>query len=145
MILTTVRPVARGRPIRRDDRDRDDRDRGSAVVDFVLVGAVVTLLAMSIVQLAVILHVRNTLLDAASSGARYGSLADRTAAEGRQRAHDLVASTLGEDYAGSVTAQEGRDAGRRTLRVTITAPMPVLGLVGPSGLLQVEGHAGAAP
>ncbi|OMH27103.1 pilus assembly protein TadE [Tersicoccus phoenicis] len=125
--------------------DGDDRDRGSAVVDFVLVGAVLTLLAMSIVQLAVVLHVRNTLLDAASSGARYGALADRTAADGRERAYDLVSSTLGPDYAGSVTVAEGRDGGRRTLRVEISAPMPVLGLIGPAGMLRVQGHASAAP
>lgn len=122
----------------------DDGERGSAVVDFVLVGAVLTLLAMSIVQLAVILHVRNTLIDAASSGARYGSLADRTAADGQQRAHDLVVSSLGAGYAGSVTVEEGRDGGRRTLRVQITAPVPVLGLIGPSGALQVQGHASAS-
>ncbi|OMH35198.1 TadE/TadG family type IV pilus assembly protein [Tersicoccus sp. Bi-70] len=122
-----------------------DGERGSAVVDFVLVGAVLTLLAMSIVQLAVIVHVRNTLLDAASSGARYGSLADRTATEGQERARDLVLSSLGPDYAGSVQADESRDGGRRTLRVVITAPMPVLGLIGPSGLLEVQGHASAGP
>ncbi|MEH0111002.1 TadE family protein [Tersicoccus sp. MR15.9] len=126
-------------------RQREDAERGSAVVDFVLVGAVLTLLAMSIVQLAVILHVRNTLIDAASSGARYGALADRTAGEGQERARELVQSTLGADYAGSVTAEETRDGGRRTLTIVISAPMPVLGLIGPSGSLRVQGHASAGP
>ena len=46
-------------------------------MDFVLIGALLTLLFLAIVQLTLILHVRNTLIDAAASGARYGTLADR--------------------------------------------------------------------
>nr|WP_231716034.1 TadE family protein [Arthrobacter zhangbolii] len=53
-------------------------ERGSAVVDFVLVGALVGLVFMAVIQLALVLHVRNTLIDAAATGDRYGTLADRS-------------------------------------------------------------------
>lgn len=43
-----------------------------------LIGALTTVLFAGVVQLAVALHVRATLVDCAAEGARYGSLADRT-------------------------------------------------------------------
>jgi len=56
-------------------------ERGAAVVDFVMVGALTTVFFLAVVQLALVLHVRNTLIDAAASGARYGTLADRGAGD----------------------------------------------------------------
>ena len=38
------------------------------MVDFVLVSGLLTLLFLGVVQLTLILHVRNSLIDAASSG-----------------------------------------------------------------------------
>ena len=72
--------------------DGPERERGSAVVDFVLVGALLTMFFLAIIQLALVLHVRNTLIDAAASGARYGTLADRSAADARQRTGELIAT-----------------------------------------------------
>ncbi len=68
-------------------------ERGSAVVDFVLVGALSPFF-LGIVQLALVLHVRNTLIDAAASGARYGTLADRTTADARERTTQLIGVAL---------------------------------------------------
>jgi Flp pilus assembly protein TadG len=51
-------------------------DRGSAVVGFVLVGALLTILTLSVIRLGLALLVRNTVQDAASEGARYAALAD---------------------------------------------------------------------
>ena len=45
-------------------------DRGSAVVDFVLVMVVLVPLVLGIAQVGLVLHVRNTLTAAASDGAR---------------------------------------------------------------------------
>ena len=45
------------------------------MVDFVLVLVVVVPLFLGIVQLALVLHVRNTLTSAASEGARYAATA----------------------------------------------------------------------
>ena len=44
-----------------------------------------TLLATGVLQLAVVLHVRATLVDCASEGARLGALADRSPADGAAR------------------------------------------------------------
>lgn len=114
---------------------------GSAVVDFVLVGALVTVIFMSLIQLALAQHVRNTVADAASSAARYGALGDRTAADAQERARLLVASALGPGYAQDVQAAvESRD-GLNVLTVSISAPLPLIGLFGPAHTLEMTGHA----
>jgi len=116
-------------------------ERGSAIVDFVLVGALLTLFFMSIVQLMLVLHVRNTLVDAASSGARYGALSDRTSLDARARTAELIGAALSGDFARDVTSTEITIDGIRTLEVTVRAPLPVVGLIGPAQTLEVKGHA----
>ncbi|MDR6988945.1 Flp pilus assembly protein TadG [Paenarthrobacter nitroguajacolicus] len=116
-------------------------ERGSAVVDFVLVGALLTLFFMAIVQLTLVLHVRNTLIDAAASGAGYGALADRTAADARARTAELIRTSLNSEFSGDIVSADVIVDGIPTLEVTVKAPLPVVGLIGPSGLLEVKGHA----
>ena len=53
------------------------------------VGAVLTVLMMSLVQLALALHVRNTLIDAAAEGTRFEALGDPAVLLG-----DRIASVL---------------------------------------------------
>ena len=84
-------------------------DAGSAIVDFALVGGLVTVLFVAVLQLTIVLHVRNTLVDSAGEGARYGALAGHEPADGAQRARDLIAQSLSSAYAQGVTA------GRTTL------------------------------
>ena len=120
-------------------------ERGSAVVDFALVGALLTLLFLSVVQLGLLVHVRNTLVDCAAEGARYGARADRTPADAVERTRALVASELSPRYAGRVgnrisAGQVDRD-GAVAVEVRMTAPLPLVGLAGPSGSLSVSGHA----
>jgi len=43
----------------------DDRERGSAVVDFVLVGVLVVALLLAVLQVAVYVHVRNVVVASA--------------------------------------------------------------------------------
>ncbi|UKA52059.1 pilus assembly protein [Arthrobacter sp. FW305-123] len=117
------------------------KEQGSAVVDFVLVGALLTLFFMSVVQLMLVLHVRNTLIDAAASGARYGSLSDRTFADARTRTAELIAGALNSEFSRDVTSTEVTIEGIRTLEVTVRAPLPVVGLIGPRETLEVKGHA----
>lgn len=123
----------------------DERERGSAVVDFVLVGTLVTLFFLAIIQLALILHVRNTLIDAAASGARYGTLADRSAADARDRSAQLIGMALNPEFARDVSTTETTYQGIRTLQVTVRAPLPVIGLIGPRDVLEVKGHAAFQP
>lgn len=116
-------------------------DSGSAVVGFVLVSLLTTVVFLGVLQLALVLHVRTTLVDCAAEGARYGALADRTPADGAARARELVTVSLSprlaEHVEGSRTVLNGLDV----VRVEIIAPLPVLGVLGPAGLLRVDGHA----
>lgn len=114
---------------------------GAAVVDFVAVGALLTLLFLGIVQLTTVLHVRNTLTDCASEGARYGAFADRSPADGAQRTRDLIGVSLSPRYAGDVTARTTttRD-GVDVVEVTVRAPLPVIGLLGVGQSISVSGH-----
>ncbi|WP_311212709.1 MULTISPECIES: pilus assembly protein [unclassified Arthrobacter] len=130
-----------GSRLRTNQRRSVSDECGSAVVDFVLVGALLTLFFMAIVQLTLVLHVRNTLIDAAASGARYGALADRTPADARARTAELIHSALNGDFSGDIACSDVIVDGVRTLEVTVKAPMPVVGLLGPRGLLEVKGHA----
>ncbi len=50
-----------------------------------MVAALLALLFVLTLQLAVLVHVRNTLIDAASTGARFGALDDRSAEDGVAR------------------------------------------------------------
>ncbi|MDR6506484.1 Flp pilus assembly protein TadG [Arthrobacter oryzae] len=121
------------------------RERGSAVVDFVLVGSLLTMFFLAVIQLTLVLHVRNTLIDAAASGARYGTLADRNAADARDRTVELIATALNSDFAKDVTITEVTFQGIRALEVTVRAPLPVIGLIGPREALEVKGHAAIQP
>lgn len=120
---------------------RPPADEGSAVVDFALVGALATVLLVGLLQLAMVLHVRNTLIDCAGEGARYGALADRTPADGAARTRLLIGQDLSARYAGDVEAGQEVVDGLDTVVVRIRAPLPVLGLLGAGRVLEVSGHA----
>ncbi len=117
------------------------RDEGSAPAEFVLVGALLTVLTLSVMQLGLALHVRNTVTDAAAEGARYGALADSTLADGAARTQQLIAAALGPGYATDVTAATATHLGHPAAVVTVRAPLPLLGLIGWDGGLEVSGHA----
>ena len=116
-------------------------DSGSAVVEFVFVGALLTVLTLSVIQLGVALLIRNTIQDAASEGARYGALADNTASDGVTRTRQLIAAAIGPDYAKDVTIAPGSYKGFPAYIVTVNAPLPVFGLIGIPRGLEVHGHA----
>lgn len=120
-------------------------ERGSAVVDFVLVGGLLTMFFMAVIQLTLTLHVRNTLIDAAASGARYGTLADRNASDAEARTRSLIGMALNEGFAEHISTQEVNVRGMRTLEVTVRSPLPVIGLIGPRDMLEVKGHAAVQP
>ncbi len=120
---------------------RASDDSGSAAAEFVLVGALLTVLTLSVIQLGLALHIRNTVLDAAAEGARFGALADTDLADGVARARDLITAAIGESYALDVTATTGTYLGHPASIVTVRAPLPLIGLVGIERGLEVSGHA----
>ena len=115
-------------------------DRGSAPAEFALVGSLLTLLTVSVLQLGLALHVRNTVTDAAAEGARVAALAGATPEEGADRTRALLAAALG-DYPVVVEVGAADWAGLPVVEVRVTAPLPVLGLVGIERGLVVTGHA----
>ncbi len=96
---------------------------------------------IAIVQLTLVLHVRNTLIDAAASGARYGTLADRDPQDAVVRTEELIRGSLADAYGSDVAVGESTAGGVRTLEVVVRAPLPVIGLIGPAGMMEVRGHA----
>ncbi|MCR6711603.1 MAG: pilus assembly protein [Demequina sp.] len=114
-------------------------DEGSAVVEFVLVGALLVILAAGLFQLTLTLHVRNILLSSASEGAHVGALADLSPSDGAARASQLASAALGGlDVAAEARSVESGDG--ELVEVTLTAPVPVLGMFG-VGSMTVTAHA----
>lgn len=116
-------------------------DDGSAVAEFVMVGGLLTVLTLSVIQLGLVLHIRNTVLDAAAEGARYAALAGSGLPDGVERTRDLITTAIGGAYAHNVTASYGNYLGHPAAAITVHAPLPLIGLVGIDGGLEVTGHA----
>jgi len=120
-------------------------DRGSAPVEFVLVSVLLTLVALSVLQVAFALHVRTTLIDAAAEGARWGALADSSLEAGVERSRDLITAALGESYAQSISAGTGAYGGHPVVIVTVRSPLPLMGMIGIDDTLEVSGRAALEP
>ncbi|MEZ5190556.1 MAG: TadE/TadG family type IV pilus assembly protein [Schumannella sp.] len=116
-------------------------ERGSAVAEFVLVGALLTALTLAVLQLGLALHVRNTVLDAAAEGARFAALADNTPADGVARCRELIAAAIGDGYADDVGVSLGDWRGHPAVTITVRTTLPVIGLLGVAEALEVSGHA----
>jgi hypothetical protein len=115
--------------------------RGAAVVDFVLVLGLLVPLVLGVLQVALVLFVRNTLASAASEGARYAATADHGPAEGIARTREQLAGVLSERYAAGIRARPTSIDGAPAIAITIHAEIPALGLGGPALGLDVTGHA----
>ena len=116
-------------------------DRGSAIAEFTMVGALLTVLTLSVLQLGLALHIRNTVQDAAAEGARYGALADNVPSDGVRRTTQLIELAIADDYAQNVTVHEGSWMGHPAVTITVRTRLPLFGLVGIDGVLEVSGHA----
>lgn len=116
-------------------------ERGAAVVDFVLVMVVLIPLVLGILQVALVLHVRNTLTAAASDGARQAATADRSPADGAAYTRSQISGILAGKFARGVSAHETSIDGAAAVEVTVRAEVPPLGLWGPAVEVVVHGHA----
>jgi Flp pilus assembly protein TadG len=116
-------------------------DEGSAVVEFTLVGVLLTLLTLGVIQLGLALHVRNTVHDAAAEGARFAALADNGPTDGLARTRQLITEAIGAEYATDVSVGTGEWMGHPAVTVTVRTTLPVVGLLGVGGGLEVSGHA----
>jgi len=115
-------------------------DRGSAPVEFVLVAPLVLVIALAVVQLALAMHIRTTLVAAAAEGARVAAAADRGPHDGVVKTREVLADNLAGSVVDSVTAYSERRGGVVVVSVEIRGRLPLFGLLGPD-TLEVTGHA----
>ena len=116
-------------------------ESGSAVVDCVMVGALVIVVFVALLQVALGVYARNVLTDAAGDGARRAALVGGTEAEARRRVQTLSDAALRRGYVDTVTVSRVPSGDLTIVQVTVKAPCPVLGLLGPGGTLTVTGRA----
>lgn len=111
------------------------------MAEFTLVTVLLVILVLGIAQFALAVHVRNTLVACAAEGARLAANADRGPAEGVAHARSLIADSLSPRFATQVSGGYVTVDGVGMVRVDVQAPLPLVGLAGPSRQLQVSGHA----
>nr|WP_281286120.1 TadE family protein [Lapillicoccus jejuensis] len=112
------------------------------MAEFAMVSVLVVVIGMGVLQLALVLHVRNTLVSCASEGALLGARLGAQPGEGAARTRDLAQRSLAAAYSQDVTQTTVTTPdGVQVVEVTVVAPLPVLGLLGPSGSLTVHGRA----
>jgi Flp pilus assembly protein TadG len=75
-------------------------DRGSSVVEFVLVSTLLLLLLFGVMQAGLYLYARNVAAAAAADGARYAASAGMPADAGSERSTGLIGSALHRASAG---------------------------------------------
>lgn len=125
------RPAARpGRALRADD--------GAAVAEFPLVAVLIIVIALGVVQAALIMHTRNSLTDAAVQGAHHASLVGSEPEDGARRAEQMITDRFGSGLEARAAASQDETG---IIRVQVTATLPLVGLFGPSAGLSVEGRA----
>jgi hypothetical protein len=116
-------------------------ERGSAVVDFVLVSMLVVPLFLGLLQLGLFLYVKNTVTAAASEGAAYAAVLNRQPSDGEAHTRDLIGGVVRDGLIDSVQGQSVEVDGQPVVRIVVDAHMPPLGLWGPGIGFSVEGHA----
>jgi hypothetical protein len=116
-------------------------EAGSAVVDFVLVSVLVSVLFLAVFQVGLALYVRNTIVSCASEGARLGARAGADPGEGAARTRELIDASLSARFAQDVSAQVMDAGGVQVVSVRVRAPLPVLGPFGPDSGFDLVGRA----
>jgi hypothetical protein len=103
--------------------------------------AVLVPLVLGLVQVALVLHVRNTLTAAATEGARYAAAVDRRPQDGVARTRAQIAGALPARFADEVDGADVVVAGVPAVEITVRASVPPRGLWGPGVEIEVAGHA----
>lgn len=107
-----------------------------------MVAALLLFVALAVLQIAIALYVRNTLIASASEGARFGARADAAPSDGVARTETLITSALNPSFATDISARTTTTpAGVRVVVVTVVAPLPLFGPLGPGDGFNVQGRA----
>ncbi len=115
--------------------------RGAAVVDFVLILTLLIPLFLGILQVSLVLFVRNTLASAAAEGARYAATSDHGLPDGVDRTREQLSGVISARYADDIRATTVMLDGAPAIEVSVHVTVPALGLGGPGITLTVRGHA----
>lgn len=102
---------------------------GAAVVEFVMVSALVMGLLLAVLQVAVYVHARNVVAASAQEGARFAANADVDSGAGAARTLEIVRSSLGESTADGLvcsSAEEVDTTGLVLVVVQCTGAVPAL-------------------
>lgn len=110
-------------------------------MEFTLVSIVLVTLFLAVLQLGLLIHVRNTLVACAAEGARYAANADRGLADGEARTRMLIAEALSAGLAQQVRSRQVLADGVQVVEVEVVATLPLFGLLGFERGLTVTGHA----
>lgn len=102
-------------------------ERGSAVVEFAGVGALVTFAALGVMQVGVIAHVRSVVIDSAIAGAAYAGLADSSLSAGVARTRELVSAGIAGDLVTDVSAATAMIYGKPAVTITVKFHVPTVG------------------
>lgn len=106
-----------------------------------MVAILVVTIAVGVLQLALVLYVRNALISSAAEGARVAARAGANLDDGTARTRQLITDQLSAGYASDVRAGRSVADGVRVVEVTVSAPLPVIGMLGPSGALTITARA----
>ncbi|MCD1285688.1 MULTISPECIES: TadE/TadG family type IV pilus assembly protein [unclassified Brevibacterium] len=120
--------------------ETEDADSGSAIAEFALIASLLALVLAGALQIGLVIHVRNTVIDSAIAGARQASLADQSPRDGQRLASDLIGVSVGERYAEKVTVTTSRRGQVEIVEVRVTTPLPVIGLWGPAEVWELRGR-----
>ena len=123
----------------RPDFLRRGSDAGAAVVEFVLVSGLLLLLFLGVVQVGLVLHMRNVITANAAEGARYAANAGVDPAEGGPHAAALTAQSLSGNVVGSITCTGSTEGD--LVAVTCDGQLPLMFLPIGSVHLHTVGHA----
>lgn len=106
-----------------------------------MISGLLVLIVMMIFQLAFALHVRITLIDCAGEGARAAALIGSDLEVGTAKTRALITSALHADYAANIKTSLIEKDGIELIEVTVQAPLPIVGFMGPDSGISVAGHA----
>ena len=106
-----------------------------------LVLVVLVPLVLGILQVALVLFVRNTLASAAAEGARLAATSDRGPADGAALTREQIEGVVSGRFARDVVVRQVMVDGAPGTEVVVRASVPALGIGGPAVELEVSGHA----
>ncbi|MGH3652575.1 TadE family protein [Glutamicibacter sp.] len=130
-----------GSPGSSDSAELIGSENGSAVAEFVMITTLLVVIAMTLIQLALVLHVRNTLIDAASNGAHYGALANRSVGDAQGRTRTMITESLHSGFARDIAVNTTRVGDSQLVTVSVNTRVPLVGLLPNGWDLHVEGEA----